>query len=61
MTLSGEVIVFPGHGAGSACGKNIGKGAFCNIRNQKESNYALQAMDKKKFIDIVSSDIPAAP
>jgi len=33
MTLPNDVRIFPGHGAGSSCGKNIGKGNFCSIEN----------------------------
>lgn len=41
MTLSDDVVIYPGHGAGSACGKNIGSGHSCTIGNQKKNNYAL--------------------
>ena len=41
LTLPDNVIVFPSHGAGSACGKNIGKGHNCDIGTQKKNNYAL--------------------
>lgn len=39
--LSDDLRVYPGHGAGSACGKSIGKGDFCTLGNQKKSNYGL--------------------
>jgi hydroxyacylglutathione hydrolase len=45
MPLPDETIVFPGHGAGSACGKNIGSGTFCTLGKQKANNYALQKME----------------
>ena len=41
MPLADHAIVFPGHGAGSACGKNIGSETSSTIGEQKQSNYAL--------------------
>lgn len=60
-TLPDEVIVYPGHGAGSACGKNIGKEATSTIGQQKKINYALQPMSKDAFIKAVTSDLPTPP
>lgn len=59
--LPDEVIVYPGHGAGSACGKNIGKETSSTIGAQKKNNYALQASSKEEFIKAVTSDLPAPP
>ncbi|MBX7240213.1 MAG: MBL fold metallo-hydrolase [Bacteroidia bacterium] len=51
MTLPDEVIVYPGHGAGSACGKNMSKETVSTIGAQKQLNYALrQDMSKEEFI-----------
>jgi len=61
LTLPDNVIVFPSHGAGSACGKNIGKGHNCDIGTQKKNNYALQPMQKDDFIAIVTHDLPKPP
>lgn len=61
MTLPGSVIIYPGHGAGSACGKNIGKEAFDTLAHQMQVNYALQKMSKEEFIKKVCADIPPAP
>jgi rhodanese-related sulfurtransferase len=55
------VIVYPAHGAGSACGKNIGKETFSTIGIQKKMNYALQPMDKKEFVKVVTDGLEAAP
>jgi len=61
MTLPDEVIVYPAHGAGSACGKNIGKETFSTIGEQKARNYALQPMTKEQFIATVTEGIAPAP
>jgi hydroxyacylglutathione hydrolase len=60
-SLPDEVIVYPGHGAGSACGKNIGINSFSTIGEEKNTNYALLANDKQAFIDAITSDLPAIP
>jgi glyoxylase-like metal-dependent hydrolase (beta-lactamase superfamily II)/rhodanese-related sulfurtransferase len=61
MTLPDDVVVYPAHGAGSACGKNIGKETFSTIGEQKEKNYALQPMSKQEFIQKVTEGINPAP
>jgi hydroxyacylglutathione hydrolase len=59
--LPDDAIVYPAHGPGSACGKNIGKETWSTVGVQKKSNYALQDMSKDKFISIVSSGLNAPP
>lgn len=49
MPLSDDLIVYPAHGAGSACGKNMSKETSDTLGNQKKSNYALQPMSKEQF------------
>jgi hydroxyacylglutathione hydrolase len=44
--LDGKVRVYPGHGAGSSCGKNICSGDFCEIATQMANNYAFKAANK---------------
>ncbi len=62
MTLPNEVTVYPGHGAGSACGKNMSKETVGSIGEQKESNYALRAdMTKEEFIDEVTDGLLPPP
>lgn len=60
-TLPDDVIVYPAHGAGSACGKNIGKETFSTIGFQKKTNYALQPMTKKEFVDVVTEGLAEPP
>jgi hydroxyacylglutathione hydrolase len=45
--LDDDVKVYPGHGAGSACGKNIGAGSYCTLGIQKKNNYGLKTVDKE--------------
>src|SRR6218665_1491363 len=59
--LADEVIVYPAHGAGSSCGKNIGKETFSTIGQQKKMNYALQPMNKQEFIAAVTDGLTDAP
>ncbi len=61
LPLADDVIVYPGHGAGSACGKNIGKETFSTIKIQKLVNYALQPMSKEAFIMAVTEGLPTPP
>ncbi|MGZ3862174.1 MAG: MBL fold metallo-hydrolase [Bacteroidia bacterium] len=60
-TLPDEVIVYPGHGAGSACGKNIGKETSSTIGMQKKLNYAMAELTREEFIKAVTSDLPTPP
>jgi hydroxyacylglutathione hydrolase len=59
--LPDDVVVYPAHGAGSACGKNIGKETSSTIGLQKANNYALKIVDKAVFISTVCSGISPAP
>ncbi|MCW3071534.1 MAG: fold metallo-hydrolase [Bacteroidetes bacterium] len=59
--LADEVIVYPAHGAGSSCGKNIGKETFSTIGQQKKLNYALQPMSKVEFVKAVTDGLTDAP
>lgn len=62
MTLPDEVIVYPAHGAGSACGKNMSSEKFDTLGNQKKTNYALRAdMTKEEFIHEVTKGLAEAP
>lgn len=61
MKLDDAVLVYPAHGAGSLCGKNMSKETVSTIGEQKKTNYALQPMEKEKFISLVTADQPQAP
>jgi len=61
MTLPDDVIVYPAHGAGSACGKNMSKETFDTLGHQKEVNYALKAQTKEQFIKEVTDGLLAPP
>lgn len=62
MTLPDDVIVYPAHGAGSACGKNMSKETFDLLGNQKKTNYALRAdMTKEEFIKEVTDGLLPPP
>ncbi len=59
--LKDHVIVYPAHGPGSACGKNIGKETFSTIGEQKKFNYALKDMSRDEFIQTVTEGILPPP
>ena len=59
--LPDSIIIYPAHGAGSACGKNMSKETFDTLGNQKIKNYALKATDKTTFIKEVLEDLQPAP
>ena len=62
MTLSDEVLVYPAHGAGSACGKNMSKETIDTLGHQKKANYALRAdMTREEFIKEVTEGLAAPP
>jgi glyoxylase-like metal-dependent hydrolase (beta-lactamase superfamily II)/rhodanese-related sulfurtransferase len=61
MPLADDVIVYPAHGPGSSCGKNLGPNTFSTIGVQKESNYALQQESKDDFVKAVTEGLAAPP
>ncbi|RZK51623.1 MAG: MBL fold metallo-hydrolase, partial [Pedobacter sp.] len=61
LTLPDDVIVYPAHGAGSACGKSMSKETFDTLGHQKEVNYALKATSKEQFIKEVTDGILPPP
>lgn len=62
MTLPDDVVVYPGHGAGSACGKKMDKETVSTVGKQKQFNYALREdMTKEEFIDAVTEGLTEPP
>jgi hydroxyacylglutathione hydrolase len=61
MALPDEVRVFPAHGAGSACGKNLSTERQSTIGEQRVTNYACQPMTEEQFLAIVTEGQPSAP
>ena len=62
MTLPDDIIVYPNHGAGSACGKNMSSETFDTLGNQKKTNYALRAdMTKEEFVKEVITGLTTPP
>ncbi len=61
MPLADEIIMYPAHGAGSSCGKNLGPETFSTIGEQKKTNYALQPQTREEFIEAITSGLTDAP
>ena len=61
LPLSDDIIVYPGHGAGSACGKKMMKETVDTLGNQKKMNYALQPMSKEKFVIALTDGLLSPP
>ena len=61
MNLPDEMLVYPAHGAGSLCGKQLSSQTVSTLGEQKRFNYALQPMSKEEFIRLVTADQPDAP
>jgi hydroxyacylglutathione hydrolase len=61
LTLPDDVEVWPAHGAGSSCGRNISKETSSTIGVQRKTNYALRPMPRQDFVKLLTADMPAAP
>ncbi|MBN9338289.1 MAG: MBL fold metallo-hydrolase, partial [Chryseobacterium sp.] len=61
MPLNDDIVVYPAHGAGSACGKNMQKETVDTLGNQKRTNYALNQKDKESFIKAVTDGLLPPP
>ncbi|MEO6404510.1 MAG: MBL fold metallo-hydrolase [Ferruginibacter sp.] len=61
LPLADDVIVYPAHGPGSSCGKNLGPNTFSTIGEEKAGNYALQPQSKEEFVKAVTDGLHAAP
>jgi glyoxylase-like metal-dependent hydrolase (beta-lactamase superfamily II)/rhodanese-related sulfurtransferase len=61
LPLPDETVLYPGHGAGSLCGKSLGATNSSTIGEERRSNYALRPMSRDQFISLVTADQPDAP
>jgi glyoxylase-like metal-dependent hydrolase (beta-lactamase superfamily II)/rhodanese-related sulfurtransferase len=61
LPLPDDTLVYPAHGAGSLCGKNLSTDTVSTIGVQRQYNYALQPMSREQFIDVVTTDQPDTP
>src|SRR5205085_4054754 len=60
LQLPDEVEVYPAHGAGSMCGKNMSKETWSTIGEQRKFNYALKPMTKEQFVSLMTADLSEA-
>jgi len=61
MPLADDVIVYPAHGPGSACGKALGPNTVSTIGEEKQTNYAMKAATKSEFVKAVTEGLPTPP
>ncbi len=61
LPLEDDILLYPAHGAGSSCGKNLGPNTVSTIGEEKQNNYALQPQTKEAFIKAVTRDLADAP
>lgn len=61
MTLPDDVLVYPAHGAGSSCGKNLGPNTSSTIGEEKQNNYALREQTREEFIKSVTAGLEEPP
>ena len=61
LPLPDDVVIYPGHGAGSACGKALSSETFSTLGEQRVSNYALAPMDEDRFVEVVTQGLSEPP
>ena len=61
LKLRDETLVYPGHGAGSLCGRSLGSETVSTMGEQRAYNYALQPMSREAFVELITADQPDAP
>jgi len=61
LSLPDETEVYPAHGAGSMCGKNMSKETSSTIGEQRKFNYALKPMTREQFVEMMTADLPELP
>jgi len=61
LPLQDDILVYPAHGPGSSCGKNLGPNTHSTIGEQKQTNYALKPQSKEEFVKAVTTGLQIAP
>ena len=61
LKLNDNVLIYPAHGPGTQCGKNLSQETFSTLYDQKQNNYALKFKSKDDFVDSITKDLPTAP
>ena len=61
LALPDDVLVYPAHGAGSLCGRNISADRSSTIGRERRTNYALQPMEREQFVEMMTRDLPPRP
>src|SRR5437588_1437191 len=61
VPLPDDTLIYPAHGAGSLCGKNLSSDTVSTMGLQRQYNYALQPMSRERFVEIVTADQPDTP
>jgi glyoxylase-like metal-dependent hydrolase (beta-lactamase superfamily II)/rhodanese-related sulfurtransferase len=61
LALGDDVRVYPAHGAGSLCGRNMSSQTWSTIGEQRRTNYALQPMSRERFVEMMTVDLPETP
>jgi hydroxyacylglutathione hydrolase len=61
LPLPDETVIYPAHGPGSSCGKNLGPNTFSTLKEEKDGNYALRADSREEFIRVVTDGLDAPP
>ena len=61
LSLPDDTEVYPAHGAGSLCGRNMSKETWSTIGEQRRTNYALREMPRSEFVQMMTADLPEAP
>jgi glyoxylase-like metal-dependent hydrolase (beta-lactamase superfamily II)/rhodanese-related sulfurtransferase len=61
LPLQDHILVYPAHGPGSSCGKNLGPNTHSTIGEQKQTNYALKPQSKEEFVKAVTTGLQIAP
>jgi rhodanese-related sulfurtransferase/glyoxylase-like metal-dependent hydrolase (beta-lactamase superfamily II) len=61
LALPDDVLVYPAHGAGSLCGRNISADRSSTIGRERSTNYALQPMEREQFVAMMTRDLPTRP